>query len=286
MPARCITLLFAAVVVSMAAAPAGADDVRCDGRGAPEPQIASCTRDIEGGFDDPFYAYYNRGVAYSKLGQFGKAAEDFAYIVDRVPNDQEARHFLALALADNGDTARAIEECNRLIAEAPEAGKHHAYACRAYARLKEGAYAEAIADAEKALKLYSGSERARKTLEEAKAMLAGGGGAGGWESASGGGPECAKTPDETLADFSAEFDGLVKSHPNRESSDGGGTREHYQYAWFLGEEGLRLLEPYRPCLGPHYDPNHTQLEAMSRKGKEGCIKTATDPASCTPTDPF
>lgn len=100
------------------------------------------------------------------------------------------------------------------------------------------------------------------------------------------GESCAQTPDEALQAFNAEFDAFAKRHPNSPGTDQGGSRAQHQYAYFIGEEGLKLLEPYRACLGPHYAPNRSQLEAASRAGKEGCVKTSTAAETCTPAYPF
>ncbi|MFN7180899.1 hypothetical protein [Hyphomonas sp.] len=94
---------------------------------------------------------------------------------------------------------------------------------------------------------------------------------------------CARTPDETLALFDRDFGALTAARP---LPPGAGARDTYQYSYYLGVEGLKLLDPYRGCLGPHEAPNDTQLREMVKAGKTGCEALSTSAATCVPQYPF
>ena len=98
---------------------------------------------------------------------------------------------------------------------------------------------------------------------------------------------CAATPDATLARFKTDYDAFVTQNPPPEvdvkSGNGSGARAQLLHALFLANEGLKLLEPLRECLGPHYAPRKKALEAIRDASLDGCQKVSTEPATCVST---
>ncbi|WP_029416372.1 tetratricopeptide repeat protein [Brevundimonas bacteroides] len=101
--------------------------------------------------------------------------------------------------------------------------------------------------------------------------------------------QCRMTPDQTMAAFEADFGVFVTQYPMPSRlADGSapGPRATYQYSYFLGTEGLRLIQPYLGCLGPHEQPNVHALTVTAQRGLEGCEQLSTVQGSCTPSYPF
>jgi hypothetical protein len=66
-----------------------------------------------------------------------------------------------------------------------------------------------------------------------------------------------------------------------------GTNQTYQYAYFLGSEGLKILKQYESCLNAdEFAANYAALKSSRDTGREGCMKTSsTGGASCQPQYP-
>jgi hypothetical protein len=95
---------------------------------------------------------------------------------------------------------------------------------------------------------------------------------------------CAATPQASFQNFDKEFGAFMQRRPNR--SNIGGSRDQFQYSYFFGTEGLKILERYRACMSPaDFATNSTALTNARNQGKTGCEQLATSPASCTPTYP-
>ncbi len=83
--------------------------------------------------------------------------------------------------------------------------------------------------------------------------------------------------------FDAEFRQLTTNYPQRSHW---GARDTYQYSYFLGVEGLEILERHRRCMNdPDYQANRQALEGMRDQGVRGCQQLSTNPSSCSPTYP-
>ena len=68
---------------------------------------------------------------------------------------------------------------------------------------------------------------------------------------------------------------------------GWGARDTYQYSYYFGSEGLKILEQYKSCMNSdQYRDNHSVLVGARDKGLEGCQKLSSDGgASCRPVYP-
>ena len=97
-------------------------------------------------------AYYNRGLAYFKKGDYEGAIEDFTSVVRLNPNDDRAYFNRGNALALKKFYEQAIEDYSRAIAISPE--KAYLYYSRGltYQEKKEY-YDKAIADFKQAIKI-------------------------------------------------------------------------------------------------------------------------------------
>jgi len=80
---------------------------------------------------DPKYArpWYNRGVAYAKLGQYDKAADDYETFLKLVPAHAGAHNSLAWLLATSPDAKRldpdrAVRLAEKAVQLAPKAGNY------------------------------------------------------------------------------------------------------------------------------------------------------------------
>lgn len=99
--------------------------------------------------------------------------------------------------------------------------------------------------------------------------------------------QCALSPDETLARFNADVKALTTRYPlkNEGGSAGSGAKAVNQWTAFIGTEGLKILERYRQCLGPHNAPNEAQLKAMRDTGLASCARLSTT-GRCTADYPY
>lgn len=80
-----------------------------------------------------------------------------------------------------------------------------------------------------------------------------------------------------LAGFNQKFSELTRDKPQKSNW---GMNATYNYSYFLGYEGLRILEGYRNCMSDaDFAANYSALVGMRDKGREGCIKTSSS-GSC------
>lgn len=106
---------------------------------------------------------------------------------------------------------------------------------------------------------------------------------------------CATTPQQSFRNFEAEFGAFSRANrnclqngtPSCPGMRSSGTRDQYQYSYFLGTRGLAILETYRQCLSSaDFTANSNALAGMRDQGLRGCQQTSADGgASCTPTYP-
>lgn len=117
-------------------------------------QIAACTRLIgasEIGARNQAIAYNNRGNAYVRLGQRGKAIADYNEAVRLNPKYANAYLNLGRTYQEMGDHQLYLVHCNKAVEVAPRYDR--AYSCRAWAYFKLGQSAKGQADADKAIRL-------------------------------------------------------------------------------------------------------------------------------------
>ncbi|MBI1362120.1 MAG: hypothetical protein GC155_17730 [Alphaproteobacteria bacterium] len=93
---------------------------------------------------------------------------------------------------------------------------------------------------------------------------------------------CSMTQNEALQTFDSEFRQLTNRYPLQQ---GIGSRATYQYAYFIGVEGVKLIEPLKACMGVNYSPNRQLLQGAIDNGKKGCEALAVDPSACVPQYP-
>src|ERR1041385_1177379 len=137
-----------------AASSAHADDAAdCDQQYDPGLAITACTRYLATPISpsEMVFAYEDRGYAYLKTGEYGKAAADFDAALNIDPEDVGALAGRGTARSATGDLAGAIAEYNKAIAVDPK--KVIAYYNRGYAFNGPGQYEKAIADFDQAIAL-------------------------------------------------------------------------------------------------------------------------------------
>ncbi len=65
-----------------------------------------------------------------------------------------------------------------------------------------------------------------------------------------------------------------------------GTRDTFQWSYFIGEEGINILMKHQSCLSAaDFATNFEALDGMRDKGRAGCRQTSTNPATCVPRYP-
>jgi len=94
---------------------------------------------------------FHRGVALHATKRYAEAAADFAAVLERAPDDQDARFNRALALLEAGDARGALAELDRVERAGPRFTR--VYFVRAQARRATGDTAGADADAQRGLEL-------------------------------------------------------------------------------------------------------------------------------------
>jgi len=86
-----------------------------------------------------------------------------------------------------------------------------------------------------------------------------------------------------FASFNSEISDLTRLKP---LNPNWGTRDSYQWSYFIGEEGIKILMKYQSCLSSSdFASNFQALDGMRDKGLEGCKQTSSDPSSCRPSYP-
>jgi hypothetical protein len=93
---------------------------------------------------------------------------------------------------------------------------------------------------------------------------------------------CTMTQNQALQAFDSQFKQLTDRYPQIRTY---GSRAIYQYAYFVGSEGMKIIEPLKTCMGIHYTPNRNTLQGMIDNGKRGCEQLAIDPSACVPQYP-
>jgi hypothetical protein len=96
-------------------------------------------------------------------------------------------------------------------------------------------------------------------------------------------PSVAQAYECSFQGFSEEMAAFTAQYP---VDSNWGTRATYQYAYFLGTEGINILQKYQSCLSSDdFAANYAALKGSRDAGLSGCQQTSTDPGSCTPTYP-
>jgi tetratricopeptide (TPR) repeat protein len=104
-----------------------------------------------------FFPYNNRGIAYSDMGQYDRAIEDFNKVIAMNPDYPLVYNNRGIAFSRRGLYDNAIEDFSRAIALKPDF--YDAYNNRGIAFDKAGLFEKAIEDFQKALVLNPGFER-------------------------------------------------------------------------------------------------------------------------------
>ena len=98
-----------------------------------------------------FAAYYNRGIAYEKLGRNQSAIEDFNEAIRLKPDDANTYHNRGVTYTVLLQYQRAIEDYNKVISLKPDFAD--AYKLRGYVYFKQGNKKLGCPDAKKACDL-------------------------------------------------------------------------------------------------------------------------------------
>jgi tetratricopeptide (TPR) repeat protein len=130
-------------------------------------------------------AYYDRGVAHSRMGQYNRAIDSYSQSISLNPNDYQAFNNRANAYANSGQYRRAIEDWTEAMLLNPDSaqpfynranayldlGQHEdaikdydaaiqrnpnfaqAFYCRGIAHANQGEYEDAIRDYDRAIRL-------------------------------------------------------------------------------------------------------------------------------------
>ena len=137
------------------AARAGVVDALCNNQDANPPlRIGACAVEIVSGKwtgKNLAPAYFNRGVAYLKLGKYARAIEDFDRAVKLDPEFALAYSNRGGVYIELGKYTRAIEDLDQAIRIDPELA--NAYVNRGGAYLGLGEYARAIEDLDRAVRI-------------------------------------------------------------------------------------------------------------------------------------
>jgi tetratricopeptide (TPR) repeat protein len=96
-------------------------------------------------------AYVDRGVAYAKLGQFEKAIADCSMAIKTDPKNTEAYYDRGIADVNLGQYEKAIADCSKAIEFGPESAKIYYNRGVAYGKL--GQFDKATADYSKAIEI-------------------------------------------------------------------------------------------------------------------------------------
>lgn len=90
--------------------------------------------------------------------------------------------------------------------------------------------------------------------------------------------------DCSLSGFDKAMAGFNEARPLQETW---GMRDTYQYSYYYGSEGLKVLAQYKSCMSEtDYRAYHDTLVSARDRGLEGCQKLSSDSgASCQPVYP-
>ena len=98
-------------------------------------------------------AYYNRGIAYHKLGQYKRAIQDFNKVIQLNPDDNFVYHSRGKSYLKLGQYKLAIQDFNKAIKQKHYVIHSIAYGSRGEAYSKLGQYKQAVKDYNKAIEL-------------------------------------------------------------------------------------------------------------------------------------
>jgi hypothetical protein len=85
-----------------------------------------------------------------------------------------------------------------------------------------------------------------------------------------------------LAAFDQKFAEFTRRYPQKSNW---GMNDTFHYSYFLGSEGLKILQGYLTCMSDEdFAANYQALKGMRDKGREGCIKTSNT-GDCQPSYP-
>ena len=101
-------------------------------------------------------AYYNRGDAYSEIGEYEKAVADYNKAIQVDPNDADAYYNRGCTYGEMGEYDKAIADFNKAIELAPNDAD--AYYNRGCAYSEKGEAPEAVNDLEKCIGLSTDAE--------------------------------------------------------------------------------------------------------------------------------
>lgn len=146
-----------------------------------EAAVEAYTRAVLAGDLDPealAVTFNNRGVAYSELGDYDRAIQDYTQSLSLKPKDKTAIKNLriayvrrATAAANLGEQAQALADYNRAIELEPD--HPLAYVRRAQLRLQQGDRETAIPDLEHAQALEPNNREIAQLLSEARGLPTG-----------------------------------------------------------------------------------------------------------------
>lgn len=115
------------------------------------------------------FAYRNRGVAYGRSGQYGKAMEDFNLAIAVSPNYAKVYNDRGVTYDKTGQYGRAIEDFSRAITLDP--GDGLAYSNRGLVFYKFARYEEALKDYTEAIRLTTNSSELYRKRGEINRIL-------------------------------------------------------------------------------------------------------------------
>ena len=170
---RILSLIAMVLFVSSLAAPARAGMVEdCEQSHDRDLRIGGCTAAIRSGQSqgkDLVWAYNNRGVAHSALGEHRRAIEDYDQALRLDPRDAFAYVNRGNTYRDLGDYRRAIEDYDQALRLDPR--DDYAYNGRAWALYLLGRNTEALGDVDRSLSLNPGNAYAIETRAHVLAAL-------------------------------------------------------------------------------------------------------------------
>jgi len=128
----------------------------CNGmdRRSPESQIIGCSALIKSGVNTPkvlAMAYNNRGNAFSDIGEYERAIQDYAESINLDSRDPKPLNNRGVAYQKRGEYDRAIEDFDAAIAIDPSYA--NAFANRGETYQKKGKLALALRDFDDAIRL-------------------------------------------------------------------------------------------------------------------------------------
>ncbi len=217
-------------------------------------------------------AMNNLGVAYLRSNNPTMAELYFSNALRLSPDHEHAGPNLRLArqrIAENqaAEQRQREEQARQRAAYEAERRRREAQEAQAWGRIITGvAVAAAGGNANQVNQALNGQVTPRQAPPP--------------QTGTGGG---ASTGQCGLDGFSAQFRQLSSSQPINQSW---GSRDTFQYSFFLGTRGLEYLESHRACMSSaDYQANRQALEGMRDQGRTGCEQLSTSAGSCRPVYP-